>query len=169
MHFFSGFCLRDESDLFDAFTCKSEFCVVGFSYGAIKALEYALHVNTRIDKIQLISPAFFQDKEEKFKKLQTLYFAKDPQKYSEDFLKNIAYPSKILIEKYFHMQSIEELRELLYYEWEGQKLECLRAKGIEIELFIGEKDKIIDPLKVKEFFQPYSTVYFIKNVGHALH
>lgn len=168
MHFFSGFCLQEEAELFESFTCKGEFCVVGFSYGAIKAFEYALHVKSRIDKIQLISPAFFQDKEEKFKKLQTLYFAKDPKKYSEDFLKNVAYPSKIQLEKYLHVEHLDSLRELLYYTWDEQKLEALKSKGIKIEVYLGEEDKIIDALRVKEFFQPYATVYFIKNVGHTL-
>ena len=69
MKFFSGFCLEGEEKLFDDFTCKNDFCVVGFSYGAQKALEYTLTCRERVDKLQLISPAFFQNKQEKFKKL----------------------------------------------------------------------------------------------------
>lgn len=71
MKFFSGFCLANEQELFAPYLIRSDFTVAGFSYGAIKALKYAITCNERIDTLQLFSPAFFQDKDAKFKKLQT--------------------------------------------------------------------------------------------------
>ena len=93
MTYFSGFCLHGEEALFERFLMRNDFCVAGFSYGAIKALNYALTSQKRIDTLQLFSPAFFHDKDAKFKKLQTLSFSKNPQGYCETFLKNVASPS----------------------------------------------------------------------------
>lgn len=168
MTYFSGFCFQKEEELFEAFTCKSEFCVAGFSYGATKAIKYALHVKTRLDKIQLFSPAFFQDKDEKFKKLQKISFRKDKDKYIENFLQNVRFPSQINMQEFFHDGSVLELEELLDYEYKKEELQALKDRGITLEVFLGGEDKIIDANKAKEFFLPFSTVYFLKDSGHLL-
>lgn len=168
MIYFNGFCFEGEERLFEAFTCKSEFCVSGFSYGAIKAIEYALHVKTRIDKIQLFSPAFFQDKDEKFKKLQKISFRKNKEKYIENFLQNVISPSQINLEEFLHVGTLVQLEELLEYEYKKEKLQILKDQGMTLEVFLGEKDKIIDALKVREFFLPFATVFFMKDAGHLL-
>ena len=49
-----------------------------------------------------------------------------------------------------------------------KNLQALINKGVKIEVFIGEEDKIIEAQKAKDFFVKYATVYFIKNVGHIL-
>ena len=165
MRYFSGFCLEDESELFDSFTCRGDFCVVGFSYGAQKALEYALTCRGRIDKLQLISPAFFMDKSEKYKKIQTLHFKKDADLYCKNFLENVTCRD---MSKYFKKGTQEELNELLFYKWDRDKLRKIRESGIDIEVFLGEKDRIIDSNKVKDFFQEFATIYYIKNKGHIL-
>lgn len=168
MRYFSGFCLKDESELFEEFTCKSELSVCGFSYGAIKAFEYTLRCEERIDTLQLFSPAFFMDKDEKFKKLQTLYFQKDSNAYCNNFLENVTYSSNVVMKKYFAQGSLEELKELLYYTWQNEDLKKLCERGVKIEVYLGEKDKIIDSHHVKDFFKPYATIYTIKDVGHIL-
>jgi len=165
MKYFSGFCLQDEQALFESFTCKGDFCVVGFSYGAQKALEYVFTCKERVDKLQLISPAFFQDKSDKFKKLQTLSFRKNPELYCENFLKNVTSQD---LSQYFKMGTLKDLQELLYYNWDENKLRKLVENGVEIEVYLGEKDKIIDALHVKSFFQEFATIYYIKNGGHIL-
>jgi len=165
MKYFSGFCLEKESELFDEFTCRGDFCVVGFSYGAQKALDYAFTCKERIDNLQLISPAFFMDKSDKYKKLQTIYFKKDSDTYCKNFLENVTCKD---ISKYFKKGSLEELKELLFYEWDRDKLSEIKKRGIEIEVYLGEKDKIIDALHVKNFFQEFATIYFIKDKGHIL-
>ncbi|WP_024955907.1 pimelyl-ACP methyl ester esterase BioV [Sulfurospirillum arcachonense] len=165
MKYFSGFCFKNESELFDTFTCKSDFCVVGFSYGAQKAFEHTLTCKERIDKLQLISPAFFQDTNDKFKKLQMLSFRKNSELYSQEFLSNI---TQLDMKKYFQKGYLEELKELLHYEWKQEDLQKIVQKGIQIEVYLGQKDKIINALHVKDFFSEYATVYYIKNVGHIL-
>ena len=164
MRYFSGFCLQNESELFDEFTCKSDFCVVGFSYGAQKAFEYAFTCKQRIDKLQLISPAFFHEQNDKFKKLQTIFFQKDSDEYCKNFIKNIG----LEYIKFFKKATQNELKELLYYEWDRDKLRELTNRGIEIEVYIGADDKTVDPLHVKKFFQEFATIYFIKDKGHML-
>ena len=83
----------------------------------IKALKYALAHSERIDTLQLFSPAFFQDKDAKFKKLQTLSFSKNSEVYTQNFMQNIVYPSTFDIQPYFKQGSLEELSELLHYTW----------------------------------------------------
>jgi len=167
-NFFSGFCFVNEYELFNNYLQKSDFIISGFSYGAIKAFKKALKSNIRVDKLQLLSPAFFQTKDKKFKKTQLVFFKKDKDKYIENFLQNVKYPDNKEIEKYFKEGSFEELEELLNYVWLENELEKLIQKDVKIEVFLGEKDLIIDSNKAKEFFKEFATVYYFKNKGHLL-
>jgi pimeloyl-ACP methyl ester carboxylesterase len=166
--FFSGFCFNNESSLFEMYLKKSDFCVAGFSYGAQQAFEYALSSQKRIDTLQLFSPAFFQNRSEKYKKFQLLGFKKDAQSYYTTFLNNVAQGSQKEIKLFFMQGSYEELEALLMYDWDEKKLQQLLEKNIKIEVFLGQLDKIIDAQAVYDFFKPYATVYFIKNSGHIL-
>ena len=166
--YFSGFCFFDESELFDEYLEKSDFTVCGFSYGAIKAFEEVLNSNQRVDKLQLFSPAFFQTFDDKFKRMQLMFFKKDANSYCENFLKNVLNPTNKDISKYFQMGTFEELEELLNYQWSEEKLQRLVDKGTIIEVYLGEVDKIIDSQKAKEFFRNFATVYYIKEKGHLL-
>ena len=166
--YFSGFCFVNESELFDEYLEKNDFTVCGFSYGAIKAFEEVLNSNTRVDKLQLFSPAFFQTFDEKFKRMQLMFFKKDANAYCENFLKNVTSPTNQDISKYFNQGTIEELEELLNYVWSKEKLQKLVDNGTKIEVFLGGVDKIIDSSKAKEFFKDFATVYYIKEKGHLL-
>lgn len=167
-YFFSGFSLAHEEELFESYRIKNDFTVSGFSYGAQKAFEFVLNSEERIDKLQLFSPAFFQIKDKKYKRMQLIFFKKESQLYCENFLKNCVKPSDTDISKYFEMGTYTQLEELLYYEWDESKLIELKNKGVDIEVYLGADDCIIDSLKAKEFFVKYATVYFIKNCGHIL-
>nr|WP_041654803.1 pimelyl-ACP methyl ester esterase BioV [Arcobacter sp. L] len=166
--FFSGFCFSNESELFNEYIIRNDFTISGFSYGAIKAFEEALNTQDRVDKLQLFSPAFFQNFDEKFKRTQLMYFKKDENTYVQTFLNNVIYPSNKDISKYFKLGTAQELEELLTYVWNEEKLQKLVDKGVKIEVYLGEDDKIIDSLKVKEFFQKFATIYYIKEKGHLL-
>jgi pimeloyl-ACP methyl ester carboxylesterase len=166
--FFSGFSFQNEERLFSQFIKKSLFNVSGFSYGAILAIEYALSTNERVDTLQLFSPAFFKNKDEKFKKMQLLGFRKDKESYREQFLKNSFYPKEVdlLIEQ--KDDKIEDLRKLLYFDWSDEVFEKLAEKGLKIEVYLGEFDKIIDSKKAFQFFKERARVCLIKGVGHTL-
>ena len=169
MHYFSGFSLHNESELFKFWLPQSEYSVVGFSYGAIKAVEYLLKTNRRVDSLLLLSPAYFNNKSEAFKKMQLLYYKRDPQRYRENFLQNIAFESDISLEKYIApFPPAKDLFELLYYQWEGEKLKSLEQRGITIEVVLGEKDKIIDAKAAKEFFEKHAVTYYVKDANHLL-
>ena len=58
--YFNGFSLQNEEELFSEYLLQSELCVAGFSYGAQKAFEYVYKSKERIDRLILLSPAFFQ-------------------------------------------------------------------------------------------------------------
>ena len=167
-NYFSGFCFYQERELFEEYLIENDFTLCGFSFGAIKAFEEALSTNQRVDKIQLFSPAFFQNYDDKFKKKQLMYFKKDANLYSQSFLENVIFPKQIDISKYFKLGTIEELEELLYYEWKEEKLQKILDKGIKIEVYLGGVDKIIDASKAKDFFKDFATVYYIKEKGHLL-
>ena len=166
--YFSGFCFFEESELFKDYIIQNDFTVSGFSYGAVKAFEDVLNSNKRVDKLQLFSPAYFQTKDEKFKRTQVMYFKKDANAYCQTFLSNVLSPLDLDISKYFKLGSIEELQELLYYEWSEEKLQKLLDKGTKIEVYLGGVDKIIEASQVKEFFKNFATVYYIKEKGHLL-
>ena len=166
--YFSGFCFFEESELFQDYIIQNDFTVSGFSYGAIKAFEEVLLSNKRVDKLQLFSPAFFQTQNEKFKRTQLMYFKKDASVYCQTFLSKVLSPLDLDISKYFKLGSIEELQELLYYEWSEEKLQKLIEKGVKIEVYLGGNDKIIDASKAQEFFKKFATVYYIKEKGHLL-
>ena len=165
--YFSGFSLDGESSLFDEYIIKDDLTVSGFSYGAIKAIEYALSTDTRVDRIQLFSPAFFNDKDTKYKRMQLMFFKKNAEEYSNNFLKNCGF-SQDVAKQYFYVGKSEELEELLYYVWDEDKLQQLKHRGIEIEVYLGSDDKIIDSNKTLEFFKEFAEVYYIKNKGHIL-
>lgn len=164
----SGFCLQNEEELFKEYLVKNDFTVSGFSYGAIKAFEEVYSSSVRVDKLQLFSPAFFQTKDKKFKRMQLMFFKKDAKAYCENFLENISYPKNLDTSKYFNLGTFEELEELLNYEWDENKLQTLLEKGTKIEVYLGEEDKIIDSYAANDFFKNYATVYYMKNLGHIL-
>ena len=168
MLFFSGFCLQNEAKLFDFWLNDSNYTVAGFSYGAIKATEYVLNSKSRVDRLILLSPAFFNDKDKKFKKMQLFYFAKDKDKYIKNFINNITSGSKIDISNYLKEGSKEELKELLNYQWDIEKLKKITNQGTIIEVILGSKDKIINSKSAKDFFEQIATVYCIKNANHIL-
>ncbi|MEO1923144.1 MAG: hypothetical protein ABGX25_01345, partial [Nautiliaceae bacterium] len=60
--------------------------------------------------------------------------------------------------------NLEELKKLFTFKWEKIK----RVKGIKIEIFLGEYDKISASKKACEFFKQYGDVYFIKKANHFL-
>lgn len=166
--YFSGFSLKNEEELFSEYIIKNDFTVCGFSYGAIKAFEEVLNSSERVDLLQLFSPAFFQTKSEKFLRMQLMFFKKDSNAYSKNFLENISKPSSFSMDSYFTQGSYEELEELLKYKWQIEKLNEVLNKGVKIEIFLGEKDEIIDTKEASSFFKEFATVYYIKDIGHIL-
>ena len=168
MKFFSGFALKNDKYLCEKYLINSEFNVAGLSYGAIKAIEYAKASTSRIDTIQLFSPAFFQDKSDKFKRMQLLYFSKNSDDYIDTFLKNCFYPSEINEKIETYSAKKDELGELLKYTFSQETVEYLKSKGIRIEVYLGSEDKIIDANSAREFFIINCDIFWLQNVGHFL-
>jgi pimeloyl-ACP methyl ester carboxylesterase len=168
MRFFSGFSLRGEEVLFEGYLQNSAYAVAGFSRGAIEAFEYVLQTNKRIDTLQLISPAFFMDKSDAFKRTQLHYYRKDADAYIETFLANVASPATRDLAPFLAPEPPEALEGLLYYRWSREKLQVVVDRGVEIELYLGGRDRIIEPDEAERFFKPYATVYIIKQGGHIL-
>lgn len=168
MRFYSGFALADDQHFFDPYLRHSEYTVAGFSYGAIKAAQYAADAHERIDTLQLFSPAFFQTKKESFRRLQMGGYFKDAERYLDNFITSCFAPSP---SKPITLGSndAESLQELLYFEWTGELMESIRAKGIIIEVYLGLDDQVIDVTGAREFFLPYATVTSIKRGNHFLH
>lgn len=170
MKFYSGFSLKGEDHYFSDYINISYYSVCGFSYGAIKAFQYAkeqLEAGKRVDTLQLISPAFFQTKDEKFKKLQLLGYRKNRDTYLKEFTASCFLPYvKKIVE---HSQnSVEELEELLNYEWDIDELNTIAERGVKIEVYLGGEDKIIDVESAKEFFLQVATVTYIREANHFL-
>jgi len=122
MIYFNGFALKGEEKFFEEQLIKSDFCVAGFSYGAQKAFEYVYHSTQRIDRLILLSPAFFQNHKKSFIRTQLRYYKADEVSYSEQFLKNVVYPSNINLYEYYNTNKYEELESLLSYVWDKEKI-----------------------------------------------
>jgi pimeloyl-ACP methyl ester carboxylesterase len=165
MRFYSGFGFWNEKKLFIEYLEDNEFTVAGFSYGAQKALIDAVHTTKRVNKLQLLSPAFFP-KNPKFAKFQINAFKKDKDNYIKNFIENVRYPTDINIDIYLEEPELYQLEEMFEFNW--RLIEYAKQKNIIIEIFIGEKDKIIDVKNAVEFFKNYGKVYFIKDAGHLL-
>jgi len=168
MKFYSGFSLSNDEQLFAPYLKRSEYCVAGFSYGAVKAFREVLTSKTRIDTIQLFSPAFFQSRSDKFRRMQNMYFAKDKEAYLKNFFESCFLPAQADSSVHLSEGSAQELEELLSYEWKVSELKSIQERGIEVEVYLGSEDKIIESQKAKEFFLPYATTYMINHAGHTL-
>jgi pimeloyl-ACP methyl ester carboxylesterase len=170
MIYFSGFALKGESKLFEDILSigVDGFVVAGFSYGAILALEHTLKSKERVDRLILISPALFSHKKERFIKLQLDAWSSNQSNYISNFLKNVAHPSNLDLTPYQNGGTREELEELLRYEWSKEALKSLQNRGVDVEVFLGGRDKIVDSRVALEFFRESSVCYFIKDAGHIL-
>jgi hypothetical protein len=170
MQFFSGFSLRDEEYLFKEYINPSEYCVCGFSYGAIKAFHEGkerVKNSKRGDTLQLFSPAFFQTKDAKFKRLQMLSYNKNELLYLKKFLSSCFYPheQKILTQI---KTTAQELNELLEYVWDIKELQKIVDAGVRLEVYIGQEDIVIDAQGAREFFLQVSNLTYIKGANHFL-
>jgi len=159
MNYFSGFCLCNEKELFSEYLEDGEFVVAGFSKGAQDALIYALNATHRIDKLQLLSPAFF-DYSDRLIQKNLLAFKQNKHQYIQNFLKKAGLNDF----KYVCDCNENELIRLFTFDWEKIK----EIKNIKIEVFLGEFDRILALKKAYEFFKEYADVYFIKKANHFL-
>ncbi len=167
MRFYSGFSLREEAPFFDAFLDRGAYCVAGFSYGAIRAAEAVQGASERVDRLQLFSPAFFQNRDARFKRMQLMGFSRDPEGYAARFLAGCFEPYALRpVERDSATEA--DLRRLLEYVWEPEMLEAIAARGTRIEVYLGGEDRIVDAAAAREFFLPFATVTTIKKANHFL-
>ncbi|MDR1451233.1 MAG: pimelyl-ACP methyl ester esterase BioV [Helicobacteraceae bacterium] len=163
MKFFSGFGFTNEAELFaDYLPADTSYCVVGFSLGAIRAYEYALRSDRRVDRLILLSPAFFQDKEAKFIRLQLAAYVRD----RESYMRNFYAACGVFDEKYIDRDTQKTDLELsLTYRWRVGGFERLNA----VDIYFGAKDRIVDAKNARDFFEGGGArITYIKNAGHIL-
>ena len=167
MTFYSGFSLLNDQRFFESYLHHSHYTVAGFSYGAIKAALHAASSTSRIDTLQLFSPAFFQRAKSSFKRLQLSSFTADPENYRERFIHGCFAPCEVEPLD-LKMGTIEELEELLNFTWDDFLLEKILGKGIRIEVYLGMKDHIVDAAAARAFFLSYATVTSMPLANHFL-
>ncbi len=172
MRYFSGFGLSGEAKLFDEIIApyeESPYVVTGFSYGAIKAVEYVYGSSGRVDRLILLSPSYFIGRGRAFVKTQMLYFRKDPSAYLEKFIENAAYPAdKSLLSRFCADATDKDLEELLTYPWADEKLREIERRGTLIETYFGAEDRIVDAKAAHDFFKNFGESYLFKEYGHIL-
>ena len=168
MKFFNGFSLQGEETLFENYLNESDFTIAGFSYGAQLAFEAAYHSDQRVEKLILLSPAFFQTEKKSFVRAQLRYFEQDKNSYIQQFLSNVAYPSRVNLSPYVERGSSEALEALLTYKWDSEKITEVLERGTEIEVYLGGRDKIIKSEEAFTFFSAITTTYLIKDGRHLL-
>ncbi|MEF3191572.1 MAG: pimelyl-ACP methyl ester esterase BioV [Campylobacterales bacterium] len=168
MRWFSGFGFKGEAELFTRWIRPGRFTVAGFSYGAILAIEYGLATPSRIDRLELLSPAFFQTRDATFRRLQLLGFERDPERYRAKFEQNCARPASLDLSPWRGVMEREALRTLLEYRWEREKLAQLLDRGIKVSIYLGSEDQIIDVAGAYDFFRSIAECWLIKGAGHLL-
>jgi pimeloyl-ACP methyl ester carboxylesterase len=168
MKYFNGFSLQSEEKEFSSYLIESDYCVAGFSYGAQQALEYVYNSKVRIERLILLSPAFFQTEKPSFIRTQLRYFEAGQEAYVKQFLANVTHPSSVDLSAYLKVGTKEALDALLTYKWDEEKINEILDRGTTIEVFLGKKDKITDAQAAFDFFAPLTTTYFIKDAGHLL-
>ena len=168
MKYFNGFSLKGEEVFFESMLLESELTVAGFSYGSQKAFDYVYDSKERVDRLILLSPAFFQNEKKSFIKTQLRYYKADKEGYIEQFLKNVTYPSSLELKDYVVAGRLEELEDLLTYTWDKEKFTELLDRGVVIEVFIGGRDKIVNSKESFAFFSELTHTYFLKYEGHIL-
>lgn len=168
MKYFHGFSLQNEAILFESFITDEETLVCGFSFGAQEAFEYVYTSKKRINKLILLSPAFFQSQKPSYLRTQLRYFSSDKDAYIKQFLKNVTSPSSLSLDKYLNLGTKEDLTALLYYVWDANKIQTVLDRGTSIEVFLGKEDKILNVSDVLSFFKDKCTVYVLKKSGHLL-
>lgn len=168
VRYFNGFSLDGEEGFFEELLIQSDVAVAGFSYGAQQAFEYVYNTDKRVDRLILLSPAFFQTQRPSFTRTQLRYFQSGEEAYVNQFLSNVAYPSNIDLSVYLKTGTAQQLEALLTYTWDVQKVKEITDRGTIIEVFLGGQDKIIDADAAFEFFKDITTTYYIKGVGHLL-
>jgi len=65
------------------------------------------------------------------------HFKLNRDRYIQNFLKNVAYPSDIELNRYLKVGAYSELESLLRYNWSLDRLMELKGRGITIECFLG--------------------------------
>ena len=168
MRYFNGFSLHGEEEFFREYLIQSDLCIAGFSYGAQKAFEYVYNATQRVDRLILLSPAFFQNQKPSFIRTQLRYFQSGQEAYSKQFLANVAYPSQVDLLSHLNVGTLEALESLLTYRWDSEKIKEVIARGTTIEVFLGSEDKILDAMAAFEFFSENTVTYWIKGAGHLL-
>ncbi|MDR0664744.1 MAG: pimelyl-ACP methyl ester esterase BioV [Helicobacteraceae bacterium] len=166
MRFFSGFGFVGEAALFASRLpiCDSPRSVAGFSLGAIRACQYALETSSRIDRLALFSPAYFQDKDDRFVRLQLISYARDSAAYMRNFYANCG----MFDGRYANRDPQEgDLSLSLNYKWRLDMFE--RLKNLSISVYLGGKDNIINADKALDFFSKTNArIVYIKNANHLL-
>lgn len=169
--FFGGFALKNDlrlfTHIFDDFgIILNDYDVCGFSYGAQKALSYTLHCKSRINRLILLSPAFFNDRDTAFLDSQINNFTKNKELYLKYFYKNIGLDDTL--SDFASNALLDDLQSLLYFRFKDDDLLIAKHLGIKIFIFLGGKDRIIDSKNAMEFFKNFGIVYFIKEANHLL-
>ena len=165
--FFSGFCLSGEEGLFSEYFDSSSDAVCGFSYGAQKAFSYS-QKNPDIKRLILLSPAFYMQKTDEFREAQIGVFADNPELYRLKLLKKSGFAADEMT-AYQADGTADALRELLYFRWDNEELNKLAMQGVQIEVYIGSKDGVVEPKPSYEFFKNcgLKTVW-LENKNHIL-
>lgn len=168
MKFFSGFGFQNEASLFEGILYQREYSVAGFSFGAINAFEYVWESKQRIDTLQLLSPAFFQNRDVRFKRLQKMGYKKDSSNYMKTFYSHVCGETPVSIDIFKTATSSYDLECLLEYVWNEKRLIELERRGTQIEIYLGGQDKIIDASVAHEFFRHFGISWLFKESGHLL-
>jgi hypothetical protein len=164
--FFSGFCLKGEESLFSQFWSPEPFHWGGFSFGAQRVWEKLRNSSSSPfslpRKVTLLSPAYFGSPSQKWIGINLTGFGRNKEKYIRNFLQK----GGLSDWKYLDLScTLSQLERGLKFNWLPPPREIDK---IELHIYLGEKDPIIDVEGAYNFFKKYGIVYLIKGANHFL-
>jgi esterase/lipase len=166
LRFFSGFGFKNEASLFADYLPIDDapFCAAGFSLGAIRAYQFVADRSQRFDRLILLSPPFFQDRDDRFIRSQLIGFTRDRALYMQNFYANCGEFDP----KYKEINAQKnDLEFLLNFHWKAEDFK--RLSKVKIEVILGANDKIINANSAYEFFRAIRIeIKYIKNANHLL-
>lgn len=166
MPYFGGFGLKGESGLFEEILqddILNPYVAVGFDVGCVEALKYTedcLKSQLRIQKLILISPLFCHLLDSvNYENVQNYWALSVQPTHCFDTIKPYVKNHKSMLTKQHFLFS---------FKWERKTFDILNKNGIEINVYLGGIDPLIESTKTLDFFKAFASVWIYRHYAHLL-
>ncbi|TLD81568.1 hypothetical protein LS68_000595 [Helicobacter sp. MIT 05-5293] len=166
MPYFGGFGLKGESALFKEILqddMTNPYVAVGFDVGCVEALSYVqdcIRFKHRVQKLILLSPLFcpLLDSVD-YENVQSYWALGVQPTHHFDTIKPYVQN---------HTPMLTKQHALFLFEWEKEMFDSLKKNGIEINVYLGGIDPLIESTEALDFFKAFASVWIYRHFAHLL-